>query len=74
MLPGFTVRQYSHLTKLVNEAAKAQEREHNERNAPDSTPACNAVEEYASRFDYTTDWATGLYPSFLKDGKRNWLD
>lgn len=74
MLPGFTKGRYSHLIKLVNAAAKAQEEEHNTRNAPDSTPSLTAVEKYAKRFGYTTDWNVGIYPTFNKNGCKFYLD
>ena len=75
MLPGMTTGQYNHLKGLVNKAARAQELEHNERNAPDSTPTLNAVEKYAKEFGYVTNWP-GIYPNFInsKDGRTHYLD
>ena len=66
---GMNHRQLAWLVRLSNIAAKAQEREHNEPNAPDSTTKINAVESYAKSFGFETLWP-GLYPVFAKNGEQ----
>lgn len=60
--------QITYLNQLADVAATAQEREHNEPNAPDSTPKIKAVENYIeTKIDGRCIWP-GLYPVIVKDG------
>lgn len=56
------------LLRLVDIAAAAQEREHNEPDAPDSNPAIAAVTTYARKLGFECLWP-GLYPVLVKDGQ-----
>lgn len=56
------------LIRLSNRAASAQEKEHNERNAPSSDSAIGAVEALAKQYNITVKWP-GLYPLFKVDGR-----
>ena len=70
---GITPAQAKTLNAYVNKAKQAQEREHNERNAPDSTPAINKVTQYAKYLGFGTYWP-GLYPVFTKNGRDFFLE
>lgn len=61
--------QIRRLKNLAEQAANAQTEEHNTPNAPDSTPAINAVEKYAKSLGYDVMWP-GLYPILVKDGNQ----
>lgn len=66
---GINHGQLARLRSLANVAASAQEREHNEPNAPSSDRATKAVEDYAKSFGFGTIWP-GLYPVFTKNGQQ----
>jgi hypothetical protein len=66
---GITVSQVRTLKRKCEEAATAQEREHNEQNAPSSQEKTAAVENYAKSLGYGTIWP-GLYPVLTKDGQQ----
>jgi hypothetical protein len=66
---GLTYPQVQALLRLVDEAVDAQTREHNVCNAPDSTPAINAVEAYARELGFQSISWPGLYPLLYKNGQ-----
>ena len=66
---GINSHQLTRLKILANHAALAQEQEHNEEDAPDSTPQIEAVVDYAKSFGFSTIWP-GLYPVFVKNGEQ----
>lgn len=66
---GISISQLRTLKRKAETAATAQEREHNEPNAPDSSPQISAVENYAKSLGYGVMWP-GLYPVLTKDGNQ----
>jgi hypothetical protein len=61
---GLDYLQVDKLIRLVNKAANAQTQEHNRPNAPDSSPAIKAVEDYLSTLGFSNIKWPGLYPCF----------
>lgn len=66
---GISVNQVRTLKRKIDDAASAQEREHNEPNAPSSDDATGKVENYAKKLGYGCIWP-GLYPVLTKDGQQ----
>ena len=67
----FDDKQWQTLNRRINKACRMQVDEHNIPNAPDSTPAINAVESYATMVGLKTLWP-GLYPVFEDADKRQY--
>jgi len=74
---GINAVQFRKMKRLINHAARMQEREHNEDSADVRTAAataCNAVENYAKECGFTrVQWDDGLYPRLFKDAKNDLL-
>jgi len=66
---GILPWQFIRLEMLAKKAASAQEKEHNEREAPSSDSAIFTFERYAGKLGLGVEWP-GLYPVLVKDGEQ----